>query len=220
MLVIGLVLVVAAIFLLNQGPQLLIPVAETAGLTSHYVKENVILPPTVFSIPSSNYTFASANLNGGSEVTGSLQVASGRQVAFYVMDEGNFSLWQQRRPSIIVLAQPAATMYNFTFTPYVTGTYLFIFDNQDNGARSVIFSLSTLENVTVVSPFVKYAGLELLLIGAGLSYLGLKVGRKEHPPPPAPAPTPEISGWKCKYCGAVNEDYNAQFCGSCDRSRG
>jgi len=214
---IGLLLIVAGGFLLIQGTQLLVPLAETTGLTTHYVQENVILPPTLFNVPSSNYTFTSASLSGNSEVTGSLQVASGRQVAFYVMDEGNFSLWQQGRPSVVLLAQPLAMMYNFTFSPSTTGTYFFIFDNQDNGARSVIFSLNSIENVTVLSPFVQYAGFELLIIGVALCYLGVKIGKKEAPPPPTPAP--EIIGWKCKFCGTVNEDYNAQFCSNCNRSR-
>ena len=210
----GLLLVVAAVFLLNQGPQVLVPIAGTLGLTSHYVKETVILSPTLFSIPSSNYTYTSANLSSSSQVTGSLQVSNGRQVAFYVMNQGNFSLWQRRLPSAVVLFQPVAISYNFTFSPPTAGTYFFIFDNQDNSPRSAVFNLNLIEDVAVVSPFVRYAGLEVLIVGAVLSYLGLRGGRKATPPPT------DLSGWKCKYCGAVNDDSTAQFCASCDRSRG
>ena len=216
-LALGLVLVLAAVFLLTQGTQILIPLSESFGLNSHYNKQDVILPPTLFSVPASNYTYTSTSLQSGSEVTGSLEVSNGRQVAFYVMDQGNFSLWQRGRPSAVVLVQPVAISYNFTFSPPEAGTYYFIFNNQDNSPRSVSFTLSVVENLTVLNPFVQYAGIELLLIGAGLSYLGLKGGRKK--PPPEPVPTPEASGWKCKFCGAVNEDYTLQFCGKCDRSR-
>jgi hypothetical protein len=45
----------------------------------------------------------------------------------------------------------------------------------------------------------------------------LRGGRKKSAP--ESVPTPEVSGWKCKFCGAVNEDYTLQFCGHCDRSR-
>jgi hypothetical protein len=134
------------------------------------------------------------------------------------MNQGNFSLWQRGRPSVVVLVQPAAISYNFTFSPPAAGTYFFIFDNQDNSPRSLIFSLSVVENVTVLSPYVQYAGLELILIGAVLSYLGLRGGRKQRAPPPAPEVS-EVSGWSCKFCGAVNEDLQAQFCSKCDRSR-
>ena len=212
-LAIGLVLVLAAVFLLSQGTQMLVPLSESFGLNSHYYKQNIVVPPTLFSIPASNYTYTSTNLQSPSEVTGTLQVSNGRQVAFYVMDQGNFSLWQRGRPSAVVLVQPVAISYNFTFSPPEAGTYYFIFDNQDNSPRSVIFTLNVVENLTVLNPFVQYAGFELLLVGVGLTYLGLKGGKK------AAEPAPEISGWKCKFCGAVNEDYQAQFCGKCDRSR-
>ena len=216
-LILGLVLILAAVFLLTQGTQMLVPFVGSLGLTSHYSTEGVVLPPTLFSIPSSNYTYTSAELGGGTEVTGSLQVSNGRQVAFYVMNQGNFSLWQRGRPSAVVLAQPVAISYNFTFSPPAPGEYFFIFDNQDNSPRSLIFNLSVVENVTVLSPYVQYAGFELLVVGAGLSYLGLRGGRKKSAP--EPAPTPEVSGWRCKFCGTVNEDYALQFCGKCDRSR-
>jgi hypothetical protein len=216
-LAIGVVMILAGVFLFNQGTQLLVPIAETAGLTSHYVNETAILPPTLFSVPSSNYTFATANLNPGMQVTGSLQVSNARQVAFYVMDEGNFSLWRQGRPSTVLLAQPVAISYNFTFSPPSTGTYFFIFDNQNNGVQTVIFSLSAIENVTVLSPFVQYAGFELLLVGIVLSYLSLRGGKKGKQD--RKEQSPEVSGWKCKYCGTVNSDLNSQFCSNCGRSR-
>jgi hypothetical protein len=216
-LALGLVLILAAVFLLTQGTQILVPLAGNLGLTSHYNTEDIVLPPTLFSIPYTNYTYTSADLGSTSEVTGSLQVSNGRQVAFYVMNQGNFSLWQEHRPSAVVLAQPVAISYNFTFSPPASGEYFFIFDNQDNSPRSLIFNLSVVENVTVLSPYVQYAGFELLLVGACLTYLGLRGGRKKVAP--EPAPTPKVSGWRCKFCGAVNEDYTLQFCGKCARSR-
>ena len=216
-LAIGIVLILGAVFLLSQGTQQLIPIAEAAGLTSHYVKESVILPPTLFSVPPSNYTSATANLNPGTQVKGSLQVASERQVAFYVMNEGNFSLWREKLPSVVLLAQPIAISYNFTFTPPAPGLYFFIFDNQDNSARSLIFTLNMAESVTVLSPFVQYGGYELLMIGAALSYLSSKGGRKEKTKEPSPAPV--VSGWRCRFCGTVNPDATSQFCSSCERSR-
>jgi len=215
-LVIGLVLVLAAVFLLNQGTQVLIPLSENLGLTSHYAKEDVIVPPTLYTVPSSNYTYASADLMGLSEVSGSLQVSDARQVAFYVMGQGNFSLWERGRPSVVILSQPLAVSYNFTFSPSEPGTYFFIFDNQNNSPCSVVFTISAVENVTVLNPFVQNAGFELLIVGVVLSYVGLKGGSRKKA---APIAAPEISGWKCKFCGAVNSDPQAQFCANCDRSR-
>ena len=44
-----------------------------------------------------------------------MEVADGHEVAFYVMDEGNFSLWRAGEPSAIILARPTVISSNFTF---------------------------------------------------------------------------------------------------------
>ena len=216
-LIIGILLILGGVFLLNQGTQLLVPLAESAGLTSHYTRENAVLQPTLFSVPASNYTFTTVNLSSDNQLVGSLQVSNERQVAFYIMNEGNFSLWRQGHPSAVLLAQPVAVSYNFTFTPPSAGVYFFIFDNQDNTAHTVIFNLNTIENVTVLSPFVQYAALELLLIGIVLTSLSLKGGKKERSK--AQETVQEVTGWRCEFCGAINADLNGQFCTSCQRSR-
>jgi len=212
-LTIGVFLVLVGVLLLEQGTQSLTPLADIAGQTSHYTQETIILSPTLYSVPASNYSFVSEDLPSGSQVVGSLQVAEGREVAFYVMNEGNFSLWRTGRPSALVLAEPIAVSYNFTLSTSVAGTYYFVFDNPDNSPRTVIFSLSSVQSLTSLNPLLQYADFELLLIGAILTFLGLRGGKKK----PRPSPVVE-SGWKCKFCGAMNEEGRA-FCVKCDRSR-
>jgi len=212
-LTIGVFLVLVGVLLLEQGTQSLTPLADIAGQTSHYTQETIILSPTLYSVPASNYSFVSEDLPSGSQVVGSLQVAEGREVAFYVMNEGNFSLWRTGRPSALVLAEPIAVSYNFTLSTSVAGTYYFVFDNPDNSPRTVIFSLSSVQSLTLLNPLLQYADFELLLIGAILTFLGLRGGKKK------PRPSPVVdSGWKCKFCRAMNEEGRA-FCVKCDRSR-
>ena len=212
-LTVSVFLILVAILLFEQGVQVLTPLADIAGLSSHYTKETVILSPTLYSVPASNYSFVSEDLPGGSQFVGSLQVADGREVAFYVMNEGNFSLWRTGRPPVLVLVEPIAVSYNFTLSPSVPGTNYFVFDNQDNSPRTVIFSLSSTQTVTALNPLLQYAGFELLLLGAVLSFLGLKGGKRK----PEPSPVVE-SGWKCKFCGALNEEERV-FCVKCGRSQ-
>jgi hypothetical protein len=212
-LTVSVFLILVAILLFEQGVQVLTPLADIAGLSSHYTKETVILSPTLYSVPASNYSFVSEDLPGGSQFVGSLQVADGREVAFYVMNEGNFSLWRTGRPPVLVLVEPIAVSYNFTLSPSVPGTYYFVFDNQDNSPRTVIFSLSSTQTVTALNPLLQYAGFELLLLGAVLSFLGLRGGKRK----PEPSPVVE-SGWKCKFCGALNEEERV-FCVKCGRSQ-
>jgi hypothetical protein len=206
-------MIIVAVLLFEQGTQVLTPLAGLTGLSSHYTTETVILPPTLYSIPASNYSFVSEDLSSGSQLVGSLQVAEGREVAFYVMNEGNFSLWRTGHPSALVLAEPIAVSYNFTLSPSVAGTYYFVFDNQDNSPRTVIFSLSSAQSVTALNPLLQYADFELLFIGVILLFLGLRGGKKKSKPSPIVE-----SGWKCKFCGAMNEEERA-FCVKCDRSR-
>jgi hypothetical protein len=212
-LTVGVLLILIGVLLFEQGVQVLTPLADIAGLSSHYTEETVILSPTLYSVPALNYSFVSEYLPSGSQLVGSLQVAEGREVAFYVMNEGNFSLWRTGRPSSIVLVEPIAVSYNFTLTPSAAGTYYFVFDNQDTGPRTVIFSLSSTQPVTVLSPLLQYASFELLLLGAALSFLGLRGGKKKAKPSPVVE-----SGWKCKFCGALNEEGRV-FCVKCGRSK-
>lgn len=212
-LTVGVFLILAGVLLFQQGTQVLTPLADITGQASHYTQETAILSPTLYSVPASNYSFVSEDLSSGSQLIGSLQVAEGREVAFYVMNEGNFSLWRTGRPSALVLAEPIAVSYNFTLSPSVAGTYYFVFDNPDNSPRTVIFSLSSAQSVIALNPLLQYADFELLLIGVILSYLGLRGGKKTSKPSPVVE-----SGWKCKFCGATNEEARA-FCVKCNRSR-
>jgi hypothetical protein len=210
-LTIGLILIVAGVFTIEQGPQFLSPIAQSVGFASHVQAVNPILPPTLLPIPPSNYTSYSSNLSGGVQVQGTLQVTDGREIAFYVMDEGNFSLWREGRPSAIILARPTAISYNFTFTPTTSGTYFFVFDNQDTARRVVIFSLDSVENLTILNPIVEFSGYEVFLVGFALSVFGIRAGKKRES-------ISTEAGWKCRFCGAINTG-DQTFCEHCKRSQ-
>jgi hypothetical protein len=207
-------LLLASFFILQQGAQILAPFANVAGLSTHYVQENAIVPPTLYDVPASNFTFASEYLTGGGQFVGSVNVANGRQVGFYVMNEGNFSLWRAGRPAVLVLAEPLAISYNFTITPTYSATYYFVFDNEDTSSHVVIFSLSSVQNAVALNPLLQYAGLELLFLGIVLCYFGLRGGKRK-----AEAKGRGDSGWKCKYCGAKNVTEDHTFCAKCGRAQ-
>lgn len=192
---------------------MLVPIAGVFGLTSLSRTETPILPPTILSVPASNYTYLSTYLNGNNEVTGAVEVTGGREIAFYVMDAGNFSQWRNGRPSTIILVRPEAVSYNFTFTSITDGTYYFVFDNQDTTRHDVVFSLSAVKTATILNPIVELAGYETLALGIVLFLMGVRRRRRNI------KPTRErIPGWKCKFCGAENVS-KLTFCGSCGRSQ-
>jgi hypothetical protein len=211
-LTIGLLLLLAGVFTLEQGPMFLGPIAQTLGLASHSQTEVPILPTTILAVPSTNYTSLPADLRGGTQVEGALEVAGGQEVAFYVMDAGNFSRWRAGEPSAIILARPTVISSNFTFTPTTSSTYYFVFDNQDAARRVVIFSLNTVENVTLLSPIIQFAGYEILLVGIILCLVGIKSGQKHT------ASSDQTGRWKCKFCGAKN-NRDLEFCAKCGRSQ-
>jgi len=213
-LTLGVLLLLAAFFVLQQGAQVLAPVADIAGLSTHYAQERVVVPPTLYSVPALNFTFASEYLTGGVQFVGSVNVAEGRQVGFYVMDEGNFSLWRADRPASLVLAEPLAISYNFTISPAVSGMYYFVFENEDTTPHVVIFSLSSIQNVVLLNPLVDYAGFELLLLGLLFCFFGLRgrKGKKDAKSKPG-------SAWKCRFCGARNTTGDRTFCAKCGRAQ-
>ena len=220
-LTLGVLLLLAGLFILEQGAQILSPVADLTGLSTHYTQDTQILAPTLYSVPAVNYTYAAEELAAGDQFVGSLAVAGGREVGFYVMNQGNLSLWRTGRPASLILANPSVvSSYNFTLSPTSSGTYYFVFDNRDSSPQSVVFSLSSVQDVVVLSPFVQYAGIELLLIGAAISYFGLRGGkRKVQTKTEKVAKRSDDAEWKCRFCGAENSAKDKLFCAKCGRSQ-
>jgi len=220
-LTLGILLILAAVFVLEQGVQIFAPVAKVAGLSTQYTQENVIVPPTLYSVHAANYSYAPETLLSGRQYAGSLQVADSRQLGFYVMDEGNFSIWRTGRPASLILANPNAISYNFTLSLPLSGTYYFVFDNQENSPLTVVFTLSSVQDVTVLNPFVAYAGYELLLLGIVFFIIGTRGGgkKKEAKRVVQTAKVERESGWNCKFCGASNPGDKPTFCIKCGRAQ-
>jgi len=213
LLVIGLLLMVAGFFVLNQGTQMLTPVAELTGLVSQVQTERPIVPPTILTVPPSDYAFLPATLRAGVTAKGGLQVGNGQEIAMYVMDERNFAQWQAKHTGEVLLAQPMVISYNFTISPKATGTYYFIFDNQDTTKRVVILSISVLENTTVISPIIENAGFELFALAIVFFAIGVRTGKRK----PKPQDVLETRV-RCRFCGAKIGTGEA-FCAKCGRAQ-
>ena len=212
LLILGILLMVAGVFVLNEGAQILTPIAGLTGLASQVQTEKSIVPPTLLSVPASNYAFLPANLPAGVTAQGSLQVVNGQGIALYVMDDANFTQWQSKHTGQVILANPMATSYNFTFSPRVTGTYYFVLDNQDTNTKRVILSIGVLQTTTVISPFVQNAGYEAFAIGIVFLAIGVRLGGK-----PKPEEGPE-TGVRCRFCRARLAT-GETFCPKCHRAQ-
>jgi len=212
---IGLLMILGGLYISTQGVQILTPVAEITGLVSHQVSVTPIVASTLLSVPATNYSFISADLMNGLTATGSLQVEGGSEIGFYIMNANDFSEWKRGSVSTIVLGKPDAINYNFTFVPQETGLYYFVFSNQDPSHKNVIFNLSVLENVTVLSPLIQYADYELLIVGVFLSILGIKTGKRK---PKIHEVRRENSSLRCRFCGEGLET-GKTFCSKCGRSQ-
>jgi hypothetical protein len=214
----GIILVLLSIFILEQGPQVLNPFAQAAGLSSPTEVETPILPQTLISVPPGNYSYLPVSLSANIPVKGTFEVTGNHELAFYVMNQGNFSQWRAGHPSAVLLVKSTAAFYNFTLTPVVSDTYDFIFENSDSSARDVVFSLSAVQNTVTISPIIQFAGIETLAIGIIFAYFGVRGGKKKIKQPSEPQPIPaEVAGWSCKYCGTRNGEGEI-FCESCGRS--
>ncbi len=135
-LAIGLLLLVAGFFVLDQGTEIVYPLADLVGLVSHVPTQTPLITPTLISIASTNHSQLSFDLEAGVQVQGALTVGGGREIAFYVMNEASFFDWRAGRPTAIILAKPFTSIYNFSLTPTSTGTYYFVFDNPESSLRS------------------------------------------------------------------------------------
>ena len=213
----GLLIIVAGLYVFKQGPQILTPIAEVTGQISGGVSVTPVVSSTLLSVPASNYTYVIANLRGNVKTNGLIQVEGGSEVGFYVMDSGNFTQWHHGNPTAIALAEPDVTNYNFTFVPTVDGAYYFVFSNQDASHKNVIFSLNAITYTSTPSPFVQYAAFELILVGILFVIIGINTGKKSRSWKEEQAVTVSKPG-KCKFCGkALATDET--FCPHCGRSQ-
>jgi hypothetical protein len=212
-LTIGLLLMLAGGFVVYEGVQMLTPFAEVVGLISQVQTERSLVPQTLLSVAPSDYSFVPVDLKSGVQVKGSFQVVDSRVIALYVMDGGNFSLWRAGRPSTIILAKPIAVSSNFTITPQASGTYYFIFDNQDTTKRTVIFGLSVLEQTAVPNPLFADVGYIVFALGIVLFAIGARTGTAK----PEPAKSRE-DVVRCKFCGAKLAK-SETFCAKCGRAQ-
>jgi hypothetical protein len=225
LLAVGLVVMLVGVFVLNEGTQVVVPFAELAGLVSHVQTEKLLVSQTLLTVPPSGNRSLQADLTSGAKVMGSLEVTAGQEVGFYVMDEGNFTLWRAGQPSSILLAKPIAITYNFTITPKTTGTYYFVFDNPDTTRRVVIFSLSTIESRTVLNPIIDYSGYLILALGIVLFAIGARTGKRKPKPElqikrgatAKPETEPETVV-RCRFCGA-EVPKGEKFCAKCGRAQ-
>ena len=217
LLTFGLLIIVAGLYVFNQGTQILAPVAEVTGQISGGVLVTPVVSSTLLSVLGSNYTYLTANLRENVKVNGLVQVEGGSQIGFYVMNSGNFTQWRRGNPTTIVLADPAISSYNFTFVPDADGTYYFIFSNQDTAHKNVIFSLNTVTYTRTPSPLIQYAAFELILLGIFFVIVGINTGKKSK----SWKEDASVTGGKptkCKFCGkslATDE----MFCPKCGRSQ-
>ena len=217
-LILGLLIIVAGMYVFNQGPQILTPVAEVTGQISAGVLVTPIVSSTLLSVPGSNYTYLTANLRRSVMVNGLVQVEGGSQIGFYVMNSGNFTQWRGGNPSTIALANPALGSYNFTFVPDVDGPYYFVFSNQDAGHKNVIFSLNAVTFTRTPSPFIQYAAFELILVGILFAVIGINTGKKKSKSWKEAATVTEEKLAKCKFCGKALAT-GELFCPHCGRSQ-
>ena len=100
----GLVLFLLGVFLVNQGPQVLTPLAAELGQTSHLRTQSALITPTLLAVAPQNDTWVSTHLDSGVLVAGSFQVGTGREMNFYVMNESSFRDWRLGRPATVILA--------------------------------------------------------------------------------------------------------------------
>jgi hypothetical protein len=214
-LTVGILLIMVGVFLISQGGEVLTPIAEVVGLSSHLRAETPLVAPTLLTVAPMNYTWISIHLDGNVQVTGAFQVGVGREIDFYVMDEGNFSNWQAGRPAAVLLATLSTSLHNFTLTPRFASSYYFVFENQDNTRHVVIFTLNLVNEMVVIHPAVEYLPYALVGLGILLSAWGLRSGRRTPERPEEAAAAPR---WRCRFCGTENPLEQA-FCENCGRSQ-
>lgn len=215
----GVLLALLGIFLMNQGSQIIVPLAESLGLTSHLRTENALIAPTLLTVPPMNSTYISTHLTSAGQVSGSFHVGTGREVDFYVMNEKSYHDWRAGRPATILVSVLSTSLYNFTVKLDSEQSYYFVFENQDSTRRTVVFTLYTVGDAIVIHPAVQNLPYGLTAIGVLLFIWGITTGKKKPQRVEAThAEEAAVAGWRCRFCRAENP-LGETFCQNCRRSR-
>ena len=175
-------------------------------------------------IAPGNYSYLSYNMRANAELT--VTISAGTEaVDFYLMNEGNFSMWNRASSSSSqVYPQSALNVKNYSFDisgPGTAQTYYLVFVSRSASSQTdvlVHYSLQVAPDSSVAALPTALLGIGVILALAGARFGGKKGGAEvvqaASPPPPTDAGRP-----KCKYCGAELTG-DTGFCSSCGRSQG
>ena len=219
-LALGIILLLAGVFLMDQSAQIMMPLAAELGQTSHLRTQSVLVAPTLLAVAPANQTWIPTHVDSGTLVAGSFQVGTGREINFYVMDENSFRDWRAGRHATVILAVFSTGLYKFNLTLASAGNYYFIFENQENVRSTVVFQLNIVNDAIIISPIVEYLPFALAAAGFLLLVWGATGGRKKARPleeATEQSVQPSVVGWKCTFCGATNA-VGEKFCKGCGRS--
>jgi len=159
-LTVGAILLLVAVYLL-LSPDVVETLARTFGAVRTTQRDEMIVAPTLLRVAPSNYSYISQIFSTQEfteqHFTGKISVGGDQSIDFYVMNQGNFTLWLNEQPASISVSALSAKNYTFTLKLDRADTYYFVFDNSySHDRKNVVFSLLLEEQTQEIDPTVNY----------------------------------------------------------------
>lgn len=169
-LTVGVILLLIAVYLL-LSPDVVETLARTFGALRTTQRNEPIVKHTLLRVAPSNYSYISQIFSTQKfteqRFTGNISVGGDQSIDFYVMNQGNFTLWLNGQPASVSVSALSAKNYTFALKLDRADTYYFVFDNTySHDGKNVIFSLLLEEQTQEVDPTVNYLVVPLFSVVA------------------------------------------------------
>lgn len=182
-LAIGLILFIIGLYTGVINPSLTVAISKSLGLTYTTTVDETLIPLTLLRIGAKDSSRVELELPNNPDrvaVVGSY-TADG-PLNFYLMDEEGLTAWQKFSPAHIYDAAISQAKYNLTLRLEKAGRYYAVFENPQEGQRSVVFTISQRLLTYHTNPQMDIIPQITLLLGFILILIGLKLGAKKETP--------------------------------------
>ncbi len=225
-------------FLLLLVVGFLIPVAVDAS-TLQSTDMHPLASVDFWVDTSDSYRYYWSSLGEDYVIHVDIEVTSGSDIDFYILDEDNYDLWSSGYSSSAEVGRDNAGSVSLSFTVPVSGEWNLLFINDNWLYRKHIEGTITAAAPQVINDSSGLIGAVItaivlvVIIGCILDYASKHEKRKQqtqqvyqpsYPQAPqypeysrAPSPPPAQTGF-CPYCGTPKHSIDAQFCSTCGRS--
>jgi hypothetical protein len=201
---------------------LLLPIAANASTPRiHGVHHLASVDFWVDTLNSYNYYWTS--IGKDYVISIDVEVTSGSDIDFYILDEDNYDLWSDGSSSYAEVIRQNVGSISLSFKVPVSGEWHLLFINDNwlfrkhiEGTITAVAPVAA-NDVSDLGTAVAAIIVVVVIIVCTISYLSKYEKRRQQAQHGYQPAYQQVQTGFCPYCGAPRQLYDAQFCSRCGR---